>query len=249
MRTLGIDLASQAEDTATCEIEWSDGFATPLLPMVGRTDQDILIQAGRCDVIGIDAPFGWPQPFVEFLVRKRSHDYKLIPWSPAIRDPLRFRLTDFRVREHLGRWPLSVSSDLISVTAMRCAGLLENLGVVDFSGDGRVFEVYPAVALAVWELPSRGYKNVKGLEKRKEILDAIERTSPWLTLSPDVKHACTLSDHSLDALISSLAARAAAIGLTQLPTTGAERKLAEVGGWIGIPVPGSLHQLISSGSD
>src|SRR5215207_8995480 len=121
MLTLGIDLASQPLKTATCEIEWSDGCATPFPPVVGRTDQDILTQAGRCDAIGIDAPFGWPQPFIEFLVRRHSHGHSSISWSATHRDALCFRMTDVRVRKALGRWPLSVSSDRISVTAMRCA--------------------------------------------------------------------------------------------------------------------------------
>jgi hypothetical protein len=246
VRTLGVDLASQSGNTATCEIEWADGLAKPLPPMVGVTDQGILDQAGRCDVIGIDAPFGWPQPFVEFLDRTRSYSQQTNVWSETRRDSLRFRRTDFRVREVLGRWPLSVSSDLIAITAMRCAGLLNMLEVVDCSGDGHVFEVYPAVALAAWGLPSKGYKDVKGRGMRIEILDAIEKTCPWLVLSPAVSHACTRDDHSLDALISSLVARAAAVGVTRLPIDTEERSLAEAEGWIGIPMPGSLPLLLRS---
>jgi hypothetical protein len=127
---------------------------------------------------------------------------------------------------------------------MRCAGLLDALGVVDCSGDGNVFEVYPAVALATWGLPSKGYKDDKvGPGKRREILAAMESISPWLQVSSEVRLACISSDHSLDALISSMIARAAAIGLTQLPATSEEKSLAVVEGWIGIPVPGSLERL------
>jgi hypothetical protein len=86
--------------------------------------------AEGCERVGIDAPFGWPAAFVAMMARHHGAlgdaaggSVVGVPeWSPAQRDQLRFRRTDVVVRGALGRWPLSVSSDLIAIVAMRCAG-------------------------------------------------------------------------------------------------------------------------------
>src|SRR5207253_2236918 len=72
---------------------------------------------------------------------------------------LRFRATDFAVHERTGRWPLSVSSDLIAVPALRAARLF---GAHDRSGAGVLVEVYPAAALRIWGFSTRGYKGPRG---------------------------------------------------------------------------------------
>ena len=71
---------------------------------------------------------------------------------------LSFRETS-RLIEHGYRRPLSVSTDLIGVVAMRCAYLLDRLAArgdpVHRSGSGRVIEAYPAPALVSWGLGGR----------------------------------------------------------------------------------------------
>src|SRR5215212_2370802 len=115
VRTLGVDLSSQPKQTATCLIEWNAGAATVLKLKVGVTDQDIrdrtadlnLAKPGHSqgDAIGIDAPFGWPQPFVE-LVSRPSTGNRLMPqWDPALARIFCYRLTDHRVRQELGLVP------------------------------------------------------------------------------------------------------------------------------------------------
>lgn len=240
MRMLGIDLASQARTTAACAVEWRAGGAEVVELEVGADDARLLEQAGEADRVGIDAPFGWPLAFVALMAHHHGGGRGAPDWSPGRRDELRFRRTDVVVKGVLGRWPLSVSTDLIGIVALRCAGLLDRLGVEDRSGEGRVVETYPAVALHAWGFPSRGYKG--GGEAVAALLGEVRRACPWLTLSEEAAALCGRSDHALDALVASLVARAAAVGVTGRP--GAEeREAARVEGWIAVPRAGSLPLL------
>jgi predicted nuclease with RNAse H fold len=63
MLTLGIDLASQREKTAACLIEWKNGRAIARDPFLGCSDDDLDALIAQADVVGIDAPFGWPVEF------------------------------------------------------------------------------------------------------------------------------------------------------------------------------------------
>lgn len=250
MRTLGIDLASQPAKTAACEIRWDGERATVQRPLLGLTDGALLDLIARCDVVGIDAPFGWPRAFVAFVSRQHPDAAPLPAWGPEWRDELRFRLTDRRVREALKLQPLSVAADKIALPAMRCAGLLATLGVTDRSGDGRVYEVYPAAALRVWGLASRGYKDRRAPGRPSAanllaLLAALRRACPWLDLADGAADRCSRDDDAFDALVASLVARAAALGLTARPTA-AETRQASHEGWIAVPHPGSLARLVAA---
>jgi hypothetical protein len=240
VKTLGIDLASDPKKTGVCTVRWQDGRAAVDKLFVGADDDQLLGLHERSDATGIDSPFGWPVPFEE-LVREVGR-WRTETWSNEKRDVLRFRLTDFRVRELTGRWPLSVSSDLIAVAAMRCVGLLGRMGVRDRSGDGRVFETYPAAGLHAWGLPSRGYKKEKGGELRAEIWAKLAHRAPWLDVTAEQSDLIVARDDALDALVAALIARAAKIGLTVQPSEH-ERERAETEGWIHVPIEGSLERL------
>src|SRR4051812_1351140 len=64
-RTLGIDLAAQPKDTAYCVIEWVSQMALVTPPVLGATDAVLLGEMERAGWAGIDAPFGWPETFVQ----------------------------------------------------------------------------------------------------------------------------------------------------------------------------------------
>jgi hypothetical protein len=250
MRTLGVDLASQAKKTGICEIDWLDGEAIVSTVQAGVSDPEILKHTRALhrakhddpagDAIGIDAPFGWPKPFVEFVGRSPTGSRTVSHWSPALARSLGYRLTDDRVHAELEIMPLTVSADRIAVSAMRCSGLLDDLGVIDRSGIGGVFEVYPAAALKAWGFPYRGYKSRKvndpvARAKLHLIFNLVRRACPWLSFSEETEQRCLNNDDAFDALIASLAARAAALGLTIPPTTQEEVERARVEGWIAIP--------------
>ncbi len=244
--TLGIDLASQPKKTAGCLIAWSAHDANVSTFELGLTDDDILFLAERAEVVAIDAPFGWPQPFIDFVSESPATREASV-WDPSSRDRLCFRRTDLHVRRLLGRPPLSVSSDKIAVTAMRCTGLLAQLGADDHSGAGRVVEVYPAVALHMWGFASRRYKTGTAALRHQEgnlaeLVRAVTAACPWLRQSNETLQLCSRNDDAFDALIAALVGRALALGLT-IPPPGEDAALARTEGWIAVPHAGTLSQL------
>ena len=251
--TLGIDLSADPARTAACLISWHDGRAEAQAPEVGLDDAALHERIAAVDAAGgwtgIDAPFAWPEVFLE-AVTAHARDGSF----PAdYRDPrLQFRATD-RFVARVARRPLSVSTNLIGVTAMRCARLLHEMGErrgarVDPAGVDRVAEVYPAAALVAWGgraagLDPGGYKTGPAAPAaRRALVDAL-RARAWLRLDRAAADACERSDHGLDALLAALVTRAAVRGLTHEPGTAEERRLAPVEGWIHVPVPGSLDRL------
>jgi predicted nuclease with RNAse H fold len=149
MITLGIDLAAEPKYTGGCAIEWLDGRATVRWISLGLHDEEILRRAREADIIGIDAPFGWPKYFVEAITAHHAgRRWPVDAWEKLSRRRLRLRVTDERVYSVTRITPLSVSSDAIAIPATRCAWLIDRLGVKDRSCDARVQEVYPAAALS-----------------------------------------------------------------------------------------------------
>ncbi len=229
MLTLGIDLASMPKDTAACLVRWERGRAVAEALRVGCSDTDLDALIREADVVGIDAPFGWPDTF-----RAAVADWTATAWTEdaALRTRLRLRLTDRRVHEQLKLMPLSVSTDRIALPAMRAMALLRRHGVTDRSGDGRFFEVYPAGSLKAWGLPHRGYKGSGKPERarRTATLRRLRAALPWLKFPA----ACAATDHCLDALLATLTARCCATGRTAGPTA-AERATGAREGWIHLP--------------
>jgi hypothetical protein len=151
-------------------------------------------------------------------------------------------LTDLRVRDELGLVPLAVAADRIALPALRCSGLLDELGVIDRSGVDGVFEVYPAAALKAWGLPYRKYKQTRSNNQAAKLIlaDLFQKvclSCPWLNFSnQDDRLLCSQDDDAFDALIASLVAQAAALGRTACPLE-ADALRAQVEGWIAIPKP------------
>lgn len=239
MLTAGVDLSASERGTALAEVEWSAGRGRVSEPSLGLADPELLGLLAEAEWTGIDAPFGWPESMVAAL-----HSYSLQgSWPGPEKRAFRYRRADLHVHDrvldqteqHL--WPLSPSTDRISLAAWRLAGLREaaaaRSGVrFDRAGGDGVVEVYPAAALLLWGLPRAGYKAEP--EAREELLCALEAAAPWLLWEPGAREACLESDDALDAVLCALIARAAALGLTEPPPAEAER-LARVEGWIHLP--------------
>lgn len=233
MRTLGVDLASAAENTAWCLLEWREGEAEVVDLQLGADDAALVEAARRADHVGVDAPCGWPRAFVQML-----HEApKPMSW-PADRDALRYRATDHFVKAVTGLWPLSVSSDLIGVVAMRCRGLLARLA----EAQQDCLEVYPAAALHQWGVPARGYKGKKCQEALGERLDAVLAAAPWLSLAAEFEALARTTDDAFDALLASLAVRAHHAGHVLVEHACPDEDAADEG-WIVLPAPGSLPRL------
>ena len=247
MLTAGIDLAAQAANTGAALVAWQPGGAALLELAIGVDDDACCALVQRAERTGIDAPFGWPDAFVAAVAAHHTHgawpeDSRLDP--NTFRRGLRLRLTDAIVTAETGLRPLSVSSDLIAVPAMRCAQLLQRLAgegmAIDRSGvDPPVCEAYPAGALHAWGLPRSGYKGTKGREIRAAIVAGLLDLLPRLHVADADRALLIRSDHALDALLAALLARAAALGQTR-PPTPPEREVAQREGWIHLPSAGHV---------
>ena len=237
---VGIDLASQDERTAICRITWHDGRVQADDPIVGASDAELRELIEVSDKVGIDIPLGWPSLFVEAISAHHRHR----AW-PKVREHdhrLRYRATDFVVRQETGHLPLSVSSDLIAVPTLRAARLFSSMDF-DRSGEGKLVEVYPAAALRRWRLPPTGYKRSAGARARHELVNQFATiTKSWLDLSSGGWEACQGSDDAFDALLAALVALAKVNGRCD-PVPAEHQVEAQLEGWIAIPDLDSLANL------
>jgi predicted nuclease with RNAse H fold len=255
--TLGVDLSANERKTAVCSIRWEDGRALASVPERNLSNEALRGRILDAHWTGIDAPFSWPEAFREQLAHHAKHG----GWDAEYRAPrYQYRETDLFV-EGCARRPLSVSTDRIGVTAMRCARLLQELGEdrgrrLDLTGRDRVVEIYPAAALAAWGAKEagfdpEGYKNgPEAKQKRTRLVEALAvATADWLEFPEEARAECVARDDPLDAFIAALATRAAQLKLTHPPDTEEQRRLAPLEGWIHIPVEGSLSLLAGGRGD
>ena len=252
--TAGIDLAVQDAGTASCRIEWTSDGPRVEVPKLGRSDDELMADVDGADVVGIDAPFGWPERFFKAVEAHRAHR----PWPgrgeglEEFRQSLRLRCSDLVVKREVRLTPLSVSADKIAVTTFRCALLLDRVGheqrrTVDRSGmTGGFVEVYPAAALKQWGLTTAtSYKASDAYDQREAIMRGLIKVLGVKTLSAAVRKACRETDHALDALICAVIARATALGWTRPPLSEEERDRAQVEGWIHFPHRDAAAHLVA----
>lgn len=250
MLTVGIDVASQDARTAICSIRWGDEQAQiePLGAPHG-SDGEVRRSVEAADRVGVDIPLGWPGAFVESITRHHRGE----AWPAADMTSLRLRETDRWLTRQARRpgepgarcHPMSVSTNLIAIPAMRMARVL---GPVDRSGAGKVVEVYPAAALFVWGLPYRQYKGARPdhRERRHALVDQLRARAPWLVAAhADDWERIRENDHEVDALIASLVARAKAFGLCD-DDYDATSEDARSEGWIALPLADALDRLAPS---
>lgn len=250
-QTIGVDLAAQAARTSVCVIDWST--PRPVVQFRDDAREDValveLIGAGGRKV-GLDCPLGWPDSFVATISAHHRRD-ELPPRErrAGFLDPLIYRLTDDLTWKAAGtRPPLSVSTNLLGVVALRAAWLLDALqrsGVdVHRSGSGVVAEVYPAAALRMWGIASEAsYKLPPATGSRAGILERLE-TGLATRFPDDVRARCIARHDDLDALVCAVLARAVDTGRTTAPATADERACAATEGWIHLPA-GTLADLRS----
>jgi hypothetical protein len=218
----------------------------------GATDAQILRAVESADRVGVDIPVGWPSAFVEAIGEHHRRRAWGVPVDKQGMDALRLRETDRWLPRTAKRpsdpgaklYPMSVSTNLIAIPAMRMAALL---GPFDRSGEGAVVEVYPAAALFVWGLPYRGYKGASAANRavRRALIARLrEQTDLWLSADADDWRRIDENDHVLDALLASLVARAKHCGLC-VESDEAKSTRARTEGWIALPVVDALQRLPS----
>lgn len=245
-RTIGVDLAAEPAGTALAVVEWTDAGAHLIELHIGVDDTAIVAASDSGARIGIDCAFGWPDDFVDFVQAHAAGGQPEleVDGGKAWRSRLAYRETDRLTRERTGRWPLSVATDRLGVTALRCAGLLRRLGEagveVDRSGGGGIAEVYPGGALRLWGFETRGYR--VDAQARAVLLDALTASAPQLDLERHRELMISSTD-AFDAVIAALATRAAVLGRYRAPAPGEQLARARREGWIVLPECG-LDELV-----
>lgn len=244
MISAGIDLSAEPKGTALALLDFNNNKAKLVLLEQGLEDKDLIDKTINADKIGIDCALGWPMKFFEFL--KDHQDLKnqtLIDGGIDFRRTLAYRETDREIHRLTGRWPLSVSTDRLGLTAIRTAGLLSKYqasGVaIDRSGEGRLVEVYPGATLRNWNLGTKNYR--VDSRARQNLLDQLLAQAPWLELGENQEKMLESTD-CFDAVIAALATRAAYRGQYQKPSKD-QQEAARVEGWIALP-SGGLERLI-----
>lgn len=241
MKIIGIDLSASATNTAVCVIDTDTRIIEP--PKMNCDDDALRKVIEVAEVIGIDAPFGWPETFRHAVANNSMTDAE---WSESDRSKLRLRCTDKALvarlegvkKENVPN-PLSASADKLAVAAWRAMFLLGHFKAdSDRSGtkkfEGRSFvEVYPAASLCWWDVARKAgtvsYKNKAAKELRKTMLNAIRRQT-----NLDTPDSYADTDHNLDALVAALTALAAFKGQTH-PPDHSEMDCAKSEGWIHLP--------------
>ena len=253
--TLGIDLSATDAKTAACAIRWENGRGSVDVPRRGLSNDDLRVLITDAAAAGVDAPFSWPVPFPRTLVEHGSTG----GWPADYRSPrYQLRATDLFV-DGIARRPLSVSTDRIGVTAMRCARLLQEFAEdrgkrrLDLTGRDGIYEVYPAAALSAWGakaagFDAEGYKSGSEAKvRRAKLVDTFAAaTADWLHFPGAAQQECVTRDDALDSFIAALATRAAHLGRTRAPETVEQQQLAPVEGWIHVPEHGSLSMLVAN---
>jgi predicted nuclease with RNAse H fold len=236
IRVLGIDLASDPKRTAACVLDWRDGAGRVVALHQPVTDELAVELAGDAQLVAIDAPFGWPSPFVEAVAAHARRER----WPPFGKQALSYRRTDESVHKRVGWWPLSVSSDRIAIVAFRAArlqALLRPGAPPVRDGSNGLLEVYPAAALHRWGLPHRGYKRAEERSERVRIVDGLQAIGDVDLAGHEPE--LIASDDQLDALIAALVAVALHLGLVD-QLSPADADAARVEGWIWLPTGARL---------
>lgn len=238
MLIAGLDLAAEPKGTAIATLEWSEGQAQLIDLQVGVADESIIELALSVEKLGIDCALGWPVEFVDFINAYSAGTIPSEGFDGGIdwRRKLAYRETDREVRRVTGRWPLSVSTDRLGMTAMRCAGILSKLqsaGVeIDKSGRGKVVEIYPAASMRIWGLQIAGYRNSESL--REQLVGELQAEAPWLDLKGFEGLMITSCD-CFDAVIAALAALSQYLGCSSEPPAEKLHQ-AQIEGWVALPV-------------
>ena len=242
----GVDLAFQDDATALCAIEWpKSGPPTMVTLMKGVSDDDILECVRRCERTAIDAPMGWPTPFVEFVAAHASNNAIDFPGTAST--ALWLRRTD----QLMPLRPLSVAADKLAKPAARCAHLqsrLRDWGMpVDRTGlGGQVIEAYPAAALHIWGFTDP-YKKASGTEKQALRRAARLKIATYLIAATGVGGVHTEdlieTDDHLDAFICALVARAAWVGEIANRPGPEDLDAARTEGWIHLPTADAPSRL------
>jgi hypothetical protein len=236
MLTAGVDLAAEPRGTALAILEWLPEKVVLRELRVNVADDVIVDAALKVEKIGVDCALGCPQEFVNFVNSQANlNAHNDFDGGMEWRRRLAYRETDRQVRATTGRWPLSVSTDRLGLTAMRAAGLISKLAKqgleVERTGKGLIAEVYPGASLRLWGFDTAGYR--ASSEGREKLLAAIKSSLPEFEAGKYAQLMISSCD-AFDAVVAAFAARAVTMRKTLGPASD-QLELARLEGWIHLP--------------
>ena len=101
-----------------------------------------------------------------------------------------------------------------------------------------------AAALKVWGFRHQGYKGQDGAAVRGELVKVwAKKTDAWGRWTEEAPLNSRSNDNLFDALIAATVARCATLNLT-VPIPANVKRRAQLEGWIAIPLPDSLMNLL-----
>jgi hypothetical protein len=255
-RTIGINLSAAAKFTTVVAIEWKDQEAWVSEAVIDLEDDELIGYLSAGDRTGVYAPFGWPVAMVDAVSSYTNSDQ----WQRASRRQFRHRETEAFVHDILQSeadqelWPQSVSCDRLALQARRMAQLREQLFTetgkrFDRAGGDHILEVYAPGASLLWGLHSHAANGLEIPPDASEkpgllFVERIEAAAPWLQWREGKRAVCLKNEHTSDALLAALVARASELDLTIRPENG-HLDLARREGWMHLPSKGSLPSLVS----
>ena len=237
MNIIGVDCATDPKKVGIAMGKFIDGKCELLSAQRGTTWSSLVQQINGCllgegsAMLALDAPLGWPDALGKVLA-------KHVAGCVIEKEPnLMFRRTTDRfIKSKIGKQPLDVGADRIARTA-RAA--LELLSKVRKASGHRIplawnpgkqeevvaIEVYPAATLTAYGLPNTGYKDRKGVQQRKKIIDGLAEHMQLPTDTQSMED----SDDALDAAVCVLAGKDFLISNAIPPENNI---MAEKEGWI-----------------
>ena len=185
---IGVDCATKMNKVGLALAQFTGGEAQIEEVTLGSKQQPvpktIAKWAGGSDrtLLALDAPLGWPADLGPTLV-----DHAAGKPIAVLREDLFRRQTDKSVKCATGKQPLDVGANLIAHTAHAALELLQEVRELtgqpiplawdpDLGPGIHAIEVYPAATLAVYNIPTTGYKKSRaGRPARRDLLDFLAR--------------------------------------------------------------------------
>ncbi|MEG3638033.1 DUF429 domain-containing protein [Magnetococcus sp. PR-3] len=162
-------------------------------------------------ILAMDAPLGWPFPFMNQLFHHQAGE----PLQGSANDLLR-RMTDKVVRQHLGKTPLDVAADRIARTAheaLRMIGLIRSshpeVAMLWHPAETPkigLLETYPAAVIRQRGYASQGYKKEDAHAKQTR-LQMVKAVAEEIDMPAHLHTVMSQTDHDLDALLCLLATK------------------------------------------
>lgn len=211
---IGVDCATDKRKAGIAYGEFSGDI--PVLKKVtvsqGKKEPaDIIstiVEGHKPVLFAFDSPLGWPKEMAHVLYEHKAGEPISVDANSLFN-----RETELFIKKVIGKKPLEIGADRIARTTKWTLDLLDELRKkleydIPLSWNfneilpASVIEVYPHATLLSRRIDTKGYKNNKNIDQRKDILKELQN---YIKIEAN-KNKITKTSHNLDAVICVLAA-------------------------------------------